>query len=129
MDQLAGEDQIVSHIAVLLRAGVLASAAVLLAGGTVYLVRHGSEPVPDRRAFHPEPPEFAHPLRILREAWTGRGRALVALGLLILIATPVLRVGYSVIAFAVRRDWMYVFLALIVLAVLLTGLFLVPAAS
>ena len=38
----------------------------------------------------------------------GRGRALIQLGLLLLIATPVARVAFSVFAFERQRDWTYV---------------------
>jgi uncharacterized membrane protein len=44
------------------------------------------------------------------------------LGILILIATPVARVAFSVFAFAEERDRMYVIVTLIVLALLLFSL-------
>ena len=47
--------------------------------------------------------------------------AIIALGLLVLIAIPVLRVAVSVIAFAVERDWLYVAITATVLVVLLAG--------
>jgi uncharacterized membrane protein len=106
----------------LLLLGVVASALVLLLGGAVYLARHSHEPVPDRRAFKPEPPEFSRPGAIVRAALAGRGRAIIQLGIVLLIATPILRVAYSVVAFARRRDRAYTIITLIVLAVLLYGL-------
>ena len=51
------------------------------------------------------------------------GRAIIQLGLLLLIATPVARVLFSAIAFAIERDYMYVVITLIVLAILLYSLF------
>jgi uncharacterized membrane protein len=44
--------------------------------------------------------------------------ALIAAGLLLLIATPVVRVARSVVFFAAQRDWRYVAVTLSVLAVL-----------
>jgi uncharacterized membrane protein len=44
------------------------------------------------------------------------------LGLLLLIATPVARVAFSVIGFALEKDWMYVVITLIVLALLIYSL-------
>ena len=81
----------------LLRAGVLLAAAVVLAGGLVYLVRHGGEPRPDLRHYRPDyvPAELRSPSGIVTEALTGRGRGLIQLGLLLLIATPVMRVAAS----------------------------------
>ncbi len=45
--------------------------------------------------------------------------AIIALGLIVLIAIPVFRVAVSVIAFAWERDWLYVFITAFVLAMLL----------
>jgi uncharacterized membrane protein len=45
--------------------------------------------------------------------------AIIALGLIVLIAIPVFRVAVSVIAFARDRDWLYVFITAFVLAMLL----------
>jgi uncharacterized membrane protein len=120
------EDDIVSRISLLLRVGVIAAAVVLLIGGGVYLVRHAYEEVPNRQRFTPEPPEFSRPADIAAAALNGRGRAIVQLGLLLLIATPVLRVAYSAWAFARRRDWVYVLIPSFVLLVLLVGLAFAP---
>jgi uncharacterized membrane protein len=110
-------------IGMLLRVGVIVSAAVVLLGGAVFLYRHGLDPVPDRQVFRPEPVEFSHPLAILRAVGDFRGRALVQLGLLLLIATPVARVVFSAVAFLRQRDYLYLAFTLFVLAVLLFGLF------
>jgi uncharacterized membrane protein len=59
---------------------------------------------------------------ILREAFHGRGRGIIQLGLLLLIATPVARVAFSVVGFALERDRIYVGVTLIVLAVLMYSL-------
>jgi len=45
--------------------------------------------------------------------------AIIALGLLVLIAIPVVRVAVSVVAFARERDWLYVVITAFVLAMLL----------
>lgn len=51
--------------------------------------------------------------------------AITQLGLLILIATPVMRVAVSVIGFARERDALYVAITLAVLGILLASLLLV----
>jgi uncharacterized membrane protein len=107
----------------LLRAGVILAAAVVLVGAAVYLSRHGREQR-GFRIFHGEPSELRSPAGIVHEALTGRGRAIIQLGLLLLVATPVARVLFSALAFARQRDWTYVVLTLVVLAVLLYSLFL-----
>jgi uncharacterized membrane protein len=50
---------------------------------------------------------------------------LAQLGLLVLVATPVVRVGASVAAFALEGDRLYAAITLVVLAILLTSLFVV----
>ncbi|MGA8540828.1 MAG: DUF1634 domain-containing protein [Terriglobales bacterium] len=105
-----------------LRAGVLLSAAVVLCGGCIYLAGHGHEPA-NYRVFRGEPPEYRAIRAVIRNAMNGRGRGLIQLGLLLLIATPIARVAFSVVGFAIERDRMYVGFTLIVLAILLYSLF------
>ena len=50
------------------------------------------------------------------------GRSIIQFGLLLLIATPVARVAFSMVAFALEKDKLYVAIAAIVLAVLLFSL-------
>ena len=45
--------------------------------------------------------------------------AIITFGLLVLIAIPVMRVLVSIIAFALERDWLYMAITAVVLAVLL----------
>jgi uncharacterized membrane protein len=120
-----GDVQVEQLLGNLLRAGVLLAAAVVLLGGVVYLARHGGERRPDLRKFREDaqPAELRSPTGIVGEALEFRGRALVQLGLLLLIATPVARVAFSVFAFLLERDLTYVALTLIVLGVLLYSLF------
>jgi uncharacterized membrane protein len=109
-------------IANLLRTGVLLSATVVLLGAIIYLIRHGFEPA-DYRVFHGEPSELNSVRGILGFAFNLHGRGLIQLGLLLLIATPVSRVTFSVFGFAREGDRMYVGFTLIVLIVLLYSLF------
>jgi uncharacterized membrane protein len=105
----------------LLRAGVILSAAFVLGGGAVYLARH-PEPVTDYRVFQGEPEEMRTISGIFHEALAFRGRGLIQLGLLILIATPIARVAFSMVAFLYQRDWTYVVVTLIVLGLLVYSL-------
>jgi uncharacterized membrane protein len=61
---------------------------------------------------------------VLSGVLAGRPYALILLGLLLLIATPVLRVAVSVVLFALERDYLYVGITLFVLAVLALSFFL-----
>jgi uncharacterized membrane protein len=103
----------------LLRIGVLASAAVVLAGGLLFLMHEGRSPAADFHDFRAEPAELRSPVGIFRETAQLHSTGLIMLGLLLLIATPVARVVFSVVAFALQRDYLYVFFTLFVLAVLL----------
>jgi uncharacterized membrane protein len=106
----------------ILRIGVMAAAAIVTAGGILYLVRHGREAI-SLNSFTGEPKEFSSVSGIARAALSGRGRGLIQLGLLILIATPVLRVALSVVGFALERDRLYAAVTLLVLGFLLFSLF------
>jgi uncharacterized membrane protein len=117
------QDQRMDQVmAVLLRSGVLLSASLVLIGGIIYLSRHDL-PTINYRVFQGEPPELRTVAGILHEAATFHGRGLIQLGLLILIATPVARVLFSVFAFIYERDWIYVAVTMMVLALLCYSLF------
>ncbi len=105
----------------LLRGGVILSAAVVVWGAVIYLSRHAFETA-NYRIFNGEPAEFRTIPGVLQSVRIGRGRGFIQLGLLFLIATPIVRVAFSVVAFALERDRMYVVFTLIVLAVLLYSL-------
>jgi len=108
-------------IGILLRAGVLLSALVVLGGGIVYLLRHGGAPA-DYRIFRGEPAELRHVGSIFRAALTLSGRGIIQLGLLLLIATPIARVAFSIFGFAEEKDYMYAGFTTIVLLILLYSL-------
>jgi uncharacterized membrane protein len=117
------DKRVESIIGNLLRAGVLLSAAVVLVGGILYLIHYGGD-APDYRVFRGEPEKLRGLTGIVTEALSLHRRALIQFGLLILIATPVARVVFAVIAFALQRDVTYVIISLIVLSTLLFSLFL-----
>jgi uncharacterized membrane protein len=112
------EEQI---IGIMLRVGVILSAVVVMAGAALYLWRHGQEH-PDFGVFHGVPDDLKHPGSIVQVALGGHGRGLIQLGLLLLIATPIARVAFSVFAFERQRDWTYVGITFLVLAVLVYSL-------
>ena len=109
----------------LLRAGVLLAALVTAAGGAVYLAKRWTEPTPPYQTFPlpDRPPELNSVPGILGYALGGRGQGLIQLGVLLLIATPVARVAFSVYVFLRQRDRLYVVVTLLVLALLLFSLF------
>ena len=108
-------------ISTLLRAGVISSLAIILIGLLLTYLQHPSytshrSELPKLIAYGTDFPHsingvFAGVIRL-------RGQALMALGLLILIATPVMRVAISIMAFAIQRDYTFVAITCIVLALL-----------
>jgi uncharacterized membrane protein len=105
-----------------LRAGVLTAALIVAAGAAVYLVHRG-EVVPAYQVFNGEPDELRSVRGILAQAARGSGRGLIQLGLLVLIATPIARVAFSVVMFVREQDRTYIAVSLVVLALLAYSLF------
>jgi uncharacterized membrane protein len=105
----------------LLQAGVLLAAAVVIVGGVAVLVAHGRS-APAFGEFLGTAPGLRSVLGIVRGALALDAPAIVQLGLVLLIATPVARVALTLVTFALQRDRLYVVITTIVLAVLAYGL-------
>lgn len=106
----------------LLRWGVLLSAAVVICGAVVYMARYGSTR-PDYAHFHGEPAALHSPSGIILGLAHGSSRDWIQLGLLLLIATPVTRVAFSVVAFLVEGDLLYVGVTMVVFTILIYSIF------
>ncbi len=105
--------------------GLKISLFIVTVGGFLFLKQHGAE----------EPPAYAmligqiNPIKIstiLDGLRQGDGIAFIELGLFLLVATPVMRVGASIYAFAIRKDATYALIASTVLVILIAGLFSTP---
>ncbi len=110
------------QMGLLLRTGVIASCAIMFAGAVLYLLRHGGEHE-SYTAFHGEPPALENLSGIFHEAFAGEARGIIQLSVLVLIATPVMRVVFAVFGFARQKEWAFTLVSLIVLGLLLFGLF------
>lgn len=105
----------------LLRVGVVLSMTVVAIGGIIYLFGFGqlkadySEFVMDEAGF------FS-----LASIWTGilemNGKAIIQLGILLLIFTPISRVILAVFSFFLERDYLYVLIGLMILGIILFSL-------
>jgi uncharacterized membrane protein len=105
----------------LLRTGVIIAAIIVLAGG-IWFLAQSSGARKDYRTFRGVPAELSHVPQIFHGAVAWQPLAVIQLGILVLIATPVARVLFSMLGFALERDWMYVVITAIVLALLLYSL-------
>jgi len=106
----------------LLRVGVLASAFLVIMGGVLFFIQHPNE-IFDFTIFKGEPARFRQVHLIVKEALNFRGRDVIQLGILMLIATPVARVIFSLIGFLIEKDWIYVTITAVVLLILSLSLF------
>ena len=107
---------LISHV---LRGGVVLGAIVIAAGLVAFYARYGPNPPLIVAQIYPHSLEqtfvgLAH----------GSPQAFMVLGLLILLATPVVRVAVSIVAFVLERDWTYVAITALVLAILLVSFLL-----
>ena len=109
------------RLGTLLRGGVILSASVTLIGGIMFLATHGNVPV-SYHTFSGEPASLRTVSGVIEGVVRGDSISVIQLGVLLLIATPIARVLFSVVGFARERDWMYVACSTLVLALLLYGL-------
>lgn len=119
--QTSSDRTLEQFISSLLKYGVLLASAVVLVGGVLYLLRWGAKPA-DYQFFHGVPAEFCSPLGVVKAVLSGSSRGIIQLGILLLIATPVARVVFSVLVFLWQKDFIYVFITSFVLAGLIYGL-------
>lgn len=119
--ELSSDRQLQLAIGNLLKYGVILASATVFIGAVLYLIRHGAEPA-DYRIFRGVPEEFCSPAGVVKAVLSGSRRGIIQLGLLILIATPVLRVIFSLLTFLRQRDFTYAIVTSIVLSGLLYSL-------
>jgi uncharacterized membrane protein len=115
------DEQVELVIGRLLQWGVLAAAIVVVIGGILLLAQYGHLPATFRQ-FNAEGAALRSVGGIIRAALSGDSRAIVQLGLVLLIATPTARVALTLGAFIIQRDRLYMLTTTIVLALLLYGL-------
>jgi uncharacterized membrane protein len=105
----------------LLKYGVIVASTVVLIGGVLYLIRHGAEPAA-YQFFKGQPSQFCSPGGVVQAVLAGSREATIQLGLLLLVAIPILRVIISLLAFLRQKDYTYVVITSIVLTALIYSL-------
>lgn len=105
----------------LLRGGVMTAMGIVLVGGIIYLFRHGNQ-LPQYGSFRGEPENFRTLGGIFSSVLHGRGRGVIQLGILVLIATPISRVAFSIIGYLLEKDYLYVAITFVVLCIIIGSL-------
>ena len=105
----------------LLQIGVFTAAAVAIVGAILVLIQHGSA-APAFADFRAAPAHLTSIGGILRGVREMRSESIVQLGIVLLIMTPMLRVAFTLVAFVLQRDRVYVAITTLVLALLSYGL-------
>lgn len=121
-NQKPGGQKMEEQMGLLLRTGVLLACAIMLGGAVLDLIRHGGQHE-SYSAFHGEPAALESIEGILGEVRTGDARAIIQLSVLVLIATPVMRVAFAIFGFARQKQWIFSLVSVTVLALLSYGLF------
>ena len=99
-----------------LRIGVIVSISVVFVGGAIYIYRHGGT-MPNYSKFNGVP-DFVQLHGIINGIMNLRGRSIIQAGIILLIATPILRIVFSTISFALEKDYLYVGISFLVLVII-----------
>lgn len=108
-------------VSTVLRVGVIAAAVLVGVGLVIHLARGGTDPRVYAH-FTKVPFDLEHLGVMFHGIGHLEGRSIAELGLLVLIATPIVRVALSVGIFLRERDGTYVVVTLIVFGALLFSL-------
>ena len=94
---------------------------VILAGVGALVARHSAEHA-DFQRFSADFVTLKSPRDIAQGLAAGNAAAIAQAGLVLLMLTPVIRVAATLVAFAIRRDRVFVAITLVVLVTLLLGI-------
>lgn len=106
----------------ILRYGVMLAAIIVLAGGVGYLHEAMHHALPDYAHFHNGSSKLQTFGEISSRVRAGEPEAIIQLGLLLLILTPVARVALCIVGFALEKNRLYIAVSCTVMAVLLYSL-------
>ena len=104
-----------------LRAGTIISVSIVFIGGLFYLYRHGHT-IADYKTFNGIPNFVQHFGSIIGGVLSLKGQAIIQLGIILLISTPILRVAFSAVGFVLEKDYLYVGISLLVLLIIFVSM-------
>lgn len=117
------EKDVEKTVGKLLRTGVIIASLVVLAGGVLYLKKFGGLARPDYHIFKGEESSLITFNGIFKGFFTAKPAGIIQFGVLLLILTPIFRILFSLVAFAIEKDRLYVCITLIVLSIILASTF------
>jgi len=106
-----------------LRYGVVIASLIVLIGGIFYLVQQGQGAIPPYHTFAGENAGYTSLLQILKCIGAGQAKGIIEAGVVVLIATPILRIAFSLVGFVLEKDRLYIIITTIVLSVMLFSIF------
>lgn len=113
-----------------LRIGVLISAALIIFGMALIYVHRGAGDYAFNTLVTPKSPVNTSVLPVSyissRNLATLNGLSYILLGLVVLMATPILRVAIGIAQFASERNWLYTFITAVVFTNLMLAIFVIP---
>ncbi|HEX7362380.1 MAG TPA: DUF1634 domain-containing protein [Bryobacteraceae bacterium] len=123
----SNNNRLESWVGYILRYGVMLAAAVVLAGGIGYLHGAAHQGLPDYTHFHSGSFQNGSGQldtfeEIAARVRAGEPNAIIQLGLLLLILTPIARVALCILGFALEKNRLYVAVSCIVMTVLMFSL-------
>jgi len=85
------------------------------------MLRHGHS-ISDYRKFNGIPVFVRNPSGIFHGILAFKGQAIIQFGIVLLIATPILRIIFSAIGFVFEKDYMYLGISLLVLGIIFVSM-------
>ena len=104
-----------------LRWGIVLAMSVVFCGGLIYVYRHGHETA-SYHIFKGEPAFLKNLKGIYSGVLAMKGRAIIQTGIILLIATPIVRILLSIFSFLLEKDYLYVVITLIVLGIIIISM-------
>ncbi|GAA4096000.1 DUF1634 domain-containing protein [Mucilaginibacter panaciglaebae] len=103
-----------------LRGGVFLSIGICICGAVIYLFGHGHD-IANYHNFKGGPASVQMD-EIVKSIMALKGRAIIQAGIILLIATPILRVLFSAYGFAIEKDYLYTGITVLVLIIIFTSM-------
>jgi uncharacterized membrane protein len=117
------DHDIEQFIGLQLRFGVLCSSLIVLAGGLLYLTQSGNMSLPHYQLFIGEKAGLTTGREILHGVTGMQAKGIIQFGVMVLIATPILRILFSLIGFILEKDRLYIGITMVVLSVMMISIF------